>query len=157
MWKYGSESSARCKIFPYDIAKTTSQKSCNSLPSQKLYTITCIIPLFTSQLAAKVKTNKQKGWFVLFSLKQLCIFNLKLKKYEFHLKLWKTWPVLEPQLYPMWPLPGKLLCSPARGRACSWEALLRGVSVQEGSPALHLEAKRGHNPVVQSCSPSHQK
>ena len=52
---------------------------------------------------------------------------------------------------------GEAALQPCPWAGCSWEALLRGVSVQEGSPALHLEAKRGHNPVVQSCSPSHQK
>ena len=81
MWKCGSKSAVYCKILLYNIAKTTSQKSCNSLPSQKLYTITCIIPLFTSRLAAKVK--KKETWMV-------CSLHIQTAMY-FQFKTLKVW------------------------------------------------------------------
>ena len=81
MWKCGSKSAVHCKILRYNIAKTTSQKSCNSLPSQKLYTITCIIPLFTSRLAAKVK--KKETWMV-------CSLHIQTAMY-FQFKTLKVW------------------------------------------------------------------
>lgn len=153
MWKCGSKSAVHCKILRYNIAKTTSQKSCNSLPSQKLYTITCIIPLFTSRLAAKVK--KKETWMV-------CSLHIQTAMY-FQFKTLKVWISLKTMenmastgaiaLSTVTPAPGSHSAALPVGAACSWDALLMGTLLQGGSAALHLAAKRNHSPVSSAAHP----